>query len=225
MRRGNLKLPCHFPPEVKALSGLGLAQLRSISYHSSVDCGTNTFHSVSTELGRYIQQVQPGGCIRTVTESFSHHVWHSKNVKRLSKSDWPRLGTRAAWPSSPSLLESMEMARRGLTPSPFVKPEPVDDRIGLAEFNSNVDLRARLISQQVVGIRADKKVPKSFLGHFRYRYGFLILTAAYNLPAGLVRYLTGQWISDPHSLWLRRKCYFKSYLKSTTPFRRSIGPW
>jgi hypothetical protein len=123
------------------------------------------------------------------------------------------------------------MARRGFTPEAlYPSPNPVKHRITTAQFNSDVELRARLVSYQVIGIRSDIEVPKKFLGHFKYRWGFLILVCQYNLPAQLVRFLTGQWIRNPHNLWLREKYSFKKFLKKTdwrrfAPASPQIGPW
>lgn len=226
-RRGPLKVPDHFPEVVKRLSRLTKSQLRDTVYW----CHTNerTDYSLNQRLISYIRQVQPGGCIRTVNRNLSVHLRQSELVKPLPVSDWPRLGTRAAWPSTPTLIESLEMGRRGLAPEPIkTVREPVKYRITRAHFNSDVGMRARLISHQIVGIRSDIEVPKKFLGYFSYRWEFLILSVRHNLPAGLVRFLTGQWIRNPHNLWLREKYSFKNFLKKTDhrAFGSQIpGPW
>jgi hypothetical protein len=64
----------------------------------------------------------------------------------------------------------------------------------------------------VIGIRADVSIPKKFFGHFRYRWGFLILTSP-AIPGPLVRFLTGIWLTAPYSLWLGQAVTFKQYLK------------
>lgn len=222
VRRGNLKLPAHFPPEVVSLTSLTKSQLRSRAFYVTGE--TLNYSKPNRRTVEYIKQVLPGECIRSVYGSVAVHEWQRKMVKPLSESDWPRLGTKPAWPSTPTLSESLEMARRGLSPRAIYKPNPAQHGISVAEFNSNVGLRANLINQQIVGVRSDIKVPKRFLGHFRYRWNFLILTSP-QLPSGLVRFLTGLWIRNPHNLWLREKCRFKSYLKSCTPTRRTVGPW
>jgi hypothetical protein len=225
-RRGRLYLPSYLPAEVRVLSKLSTAQLRRCIYPPLED-DTN-LRCLSHETVDYVHRVFPGGRLRTVDPDISVHVRQRKAVKPACESDWPRLGTRAAWPSSPTFAEMLAMGLRGETPLPMQKPLPAINRLRLSEFNSSVALRARLISKQVLGIRSDIEVPKKFLVHFRYRWNFLILAAPYNLPAGLVRFLTGQWIANPHNLWLREKCSFKNFLKKTETTgltSRLIGPW
>jgi hypothetical protein len=224
LRRGRLYLPRHFPSEVKALASMSIGESTRLAFQLFT-IGKQSDPVLSKSWVEYIHRVLPGGCIRTVHGDFSVHKWHSEHVSRLRKSDWPRLGTRRAWPSTPTLIESMEMACRGSTPRAFYRPQPVKNRVSLAEYNSNVALRAKLIGQQIVGIRSDVKVPKDFLRHFRYRWNFLILVTPYKISAALVRFLTSQWIRNPHSLWLREKVYFRSYLKGYSPIRSIPGPW
>jgi hypothetical protein len=226
-RRGRLYLPANFPSEVRRLSKLTTGQLRETVYWFKASTGVR--NRTNRSAANYIHQVMPGGCIRTVNGDISVHERQSELVKPLPTSDWPRLGTRSCWPSSPSFAEMMAMGRRGITPLPF---EPSHDRasrcVTLACFNSNAELRARIISQQIVGIRSDIEVPKKYLGYFRYRQNFLILTGSYRMPIGLVRFLTGQWIRNPHNLWLRRKLTFKKFLKvsEVTGFTCvPPGPW
>jgi len=69
-----------------------------------------------------------------------------------------------------------------------------------------------VVLTNVVGIRADLKVPKKFLGYFRYRWGFLILTGA-RLPTSLIRFLISQWITNFSSCWLEKQVRFRYYLK------------
>lgn len=71
--------------------------------------------------------------------------------------------------------------------------------------------------RHIVGIRSDIEVPEKFSGYFRYSRGFLILTAPYNLPIGLARFLLGRWAEDPTSLWLEWYGTLKKYLREV-PF-------
>jgi hypothetical protein len=74
-------------------------------------------------------------------------------------------------------------------------------------------LTKRICSRHIIGVRSDVSVPEQFLGHFRYRQGFLILTSPYSLPSGLARFLISQWVTDPHSLWLEWFGTLKQYLR------------
>lgn len=227
VRRGRLWLPDHFPEVVRRLSNMTKSQVRASIFWVKPDYGTNYF--LEKKLVSFVHQVLPGGHIRTVNTSSRVHAMQSEKVKPLPTSDWPRLETRSAWPSSPTIAELLEMSRRGITSLPLrTKCIPAKDRITLAQFNSLADLRARLINRQIVGIRSDILVPGKFLGYFEYRWGFLILKVRYNLPTGLVRFLTGQWIRNPHNLWLREKYSFKTFLKKTgqSSFGCTVpGPW
>lgn len=79
---------------------------------------------------------------------------------------------------------------------------------------SDIKLATLICARHIVGVRSDLEVPPRFLGYFRYRRGFLILTVRYSLPAGLVRWLLSLWAVDPHSLWLEWFGTLKSYLKA-----------
>jgi len=226
-RRGRLYLPQHFPREAHALSELTTGQLRNSVYRFKA-CDSARY-TIDDRVRNFVHRVFPDGQIRTVSGNFTAHFRQSRIAKRLPESDWPRLGTRPAWPSSPSLVEVMTMGRSGKVPEPLVKfREPVKHRISKAEFQRNADLRCRIVATNVVGIRSDVKVPDQWLGYFRYRWNFLILAVPYNLPRGLVRFLIGQWIRCPHNLWLQDKCTFRTFLKSTDRARfprGRPGPW
>jgi len=226
-RRGRLYLPSYFPAEVRALSNMTTSQLRNSVYWFKASDGAR--YRLKKSTVNFIHQIKIDGYIRTGYGSSSVHKRQSELSKILPESDWPRLGTRAAWPSSPTFVEMLAMSRRGHTPLPVNRGSCRASRpITLAHFNSSAEVRAQIVSRQIVGIRSDVKVPEKYLGHFRYRWGFLILTGAYRMPIGLVRFLTGQWIRNLHNLWLREKTPFKKFLKSTeiTSLRRvSPGPW
>jgi len=226
-RRGRLYLPAHFPPEVQALSSLGKTQLRNAAFALTAQ---NAGHrSLDKRTSDFVRQVYPDGQIRTCTGKLPVHLRQKSKVLPCSESDWPRHGTRAVWPSTPTLIESVDMAARGLTPLAINRrSEPVKHRISLAQFNSLAGLRARVINTNIVGIRSDVEVPEKYLGYFRYRWGFLILNCGYRMPTGLVRFLTAQWIKGPHNLWLRDKCSFKNFLKKSdfrTYSPEIPGPW
>jgi len=210
-RRGRLRLPLSFPKEIRELSELTTGQLRHAVYRVCSSYGSH--YVIDHRIVRYIQQVLPGVC-RLVRPNVDLHAWQSRVAKPLKSEDWPRLGARPAWPSSPTFNEMLEMQRAGLQPISMLRPPVRLGHVTVSEFNDNAGLRARLVAKQVVGIRSDVGLPRIFLDRFRYRRGFLILTVRYNLPAGLVRFLTGQWIRNPHNLWLREKVSFKHYLKN-----------
>lgn len=213
-RRGKLNLPSYFPPEVKALSNLTKSQLRnrlwSVNSNSDIGCGPNR------STTNFIKKVLPFGELRTTRGSATADMANRERVKSLPKSDWPRVSGRAAWPSSPTFTEMLEMSRAGITASGLSKiVTPCNTRLSLAQYNENAVLACRIVSNQVIGIRSDMKVPEKFLPYFRYRWNFLILTVN-RIPPGLARFLTGQWIRNPHNLWLRDKCSFRNFLKNTS---------
>jgi hypothetical protein len=86
-------------------------------------------------------------------------------------------------------------------------------RVSRHQLNSSSELAKRIVRRHIVGIRSDIEVPKKFLGHFRYRCGFLILTAP-TLPIGLARFLLARWCIDPTSLWLEWFGTLKMYLRA-----------
>lgn len=69
-----------------------------------------------------------------------------------------------------------------------------------------------IIRRQVIGVRSDTAVPQRYREYFRYRWNFLILTAP-RIPIGLARFLAGQWLTKPSSLWLERKESLKKFLR------------
>lgn len=227
VRRGRLRLPRDFPPEVRALSELTTSQLRQTVYANLAD--DRVTYRADSSVINFVHQVMPDGRLRTVNVDNAVHVWQRKHTRVLPQQDWPRLGTRPAWPSSPSIMESIEMARRGLVALPVNKKRrAVENHIRLSELNGNAELRARIVAKNVLAIRSDVKVPAKWLGHFHYRWNFLILTGSYKMPVGLVRFLIGQWARNPHNLWLQDKTSFKSYLKKTDRARFPCfhpGPW
>jgi len=171
----------------------------------------------------FCRRVYPNGRVRTgYKDSFVHGVQKSA-AQSLPKADWPRDSRgRSAWPSSPNFNEILEMSRRGVTTA---EPKSLGGFIpvSFSEFNCFSELIIRTVSRSVIGIRADVKVPAKWLGLFRYRWNFLILTAP-RLPIGLARFLVGKWLTDPYSLWLERRESLKSYLRKVPEsiFNRSV---
>jgi len=146
------------------------------------------------------------------------HQSQRLRVRPLKSSDWPRSLLGPSWPSFPSITEWLGMLRRGI--DPFERPElKVPEghsgytRVSRGELRENPVLAARIVSNVIVGIRSSIEVPGKFLRFFRYSQNFLILTATYAIPIGLVRFLLGQWCVNPFSLWLRRQSTLKQYLR------------
>jgi hypothetical protein len=112
----------------------------------------------------------------------------------------------------------MEMLRKGIDPFErriYSNPEGHMGltRVSRRELNEDIGLATRIVKFQIVGIRSSVEVPRKFLKYFRYRENFLILVVRHNLPAGLVRFLLGQWCVAPYSLWLRRAVLLRIFLK------------
>jgi len=155
----------------------------------------------------------PPGFIRIKCGSMTVFRSQSRAVKKLPEAAWPTVSGRPAWPSTPTITEWLEMLRRGSKRSSELFVERGKTvRSTIREFNSNIELAKRVIHRQIIGVRADVSIPSKYLGCFRYRWGFLILTAPY-LPAGLARFLASIWCTDPYSLWLERKVTLKQYLR------------
>jgi len=158
------------------------------------------------------------GSIWTGASTNAVHQSQRLAVKPLKSSDWPSDPLGPSWPSFPSIGEWMGMLRRGV--DPFERPElktPVGEsgfaRSSRREVSENHFLATLIVSNVIVGVRSSVEIPTKFRGYFRYRQNFLILTVTYRLPIGLVRFLIGQWVKMPYSLWLRRAVSFKQYLK------------
>lgn len=86
-------------------------------------------------------------------------------------------------------------------------------RVSRGELRENPALAARIVANNIVGLRSSVEVPRKFLGYFRYAQNFLILVVRHSLPIDLVRFLLGQWTKSPYSLWLRRAVFLRSYLR------------
>lgn len=168
------------------------------------------------ETALQIRQGLPAGSVRT---GYNDNVvaWRqATGVRKLRPQDWPSICGKPAWPSSPSFNEWLEMCRRGAKSSGDIAPTIPSGRtcrVRLGQFNDFRELVVRVASTQIVGVRADVEVPQKFWGSFRYRWGFLILTAPC-LSIGLARFLVGRWCTDPCSLWLARRVTLKQYLRA-----------
>lgn len=146
------------------------------------------------------------------------HRSHRLTVRPLKSTDWPKDHLGLSWPSYPSIPEWMGMMRRGIDPAaqPCYKAVEAHSgytRVSRSEVSSNCFLATKIVTNAIVGIRSSVAIPSVFRRYFRYRENFLILTANYMLPIGLVRFLLGQWCKAPYSLWLRRAVPLKKFLR------------
>jgi hypothetical protein len=182
-------------------------------YHA--DSLVNTVDDRTRELFRAFRthgNIWTGACDNAV------HRSQRLSVKPMKSSDWPRDPLGPSWPSFPTITEWLEMLRRGI--DPFERKEykiPSGDsgytRVSRGELHSNCVLATRIVSNVIVGIRSSTEVPGKYLPYFRYGHGVLLLACSYALPIGLVRFLLGRWCVAPYSLWLRRQCTLKQYLR------------
>lgn len=115
----------------------------------------------------------------------------------------------------------MELVSKGASPCDEGRQSGKTRRVSRRELNESSALAIRIVRRHVIGLRSDIEVPKQYLGYFRYRRGFLILTAP-RVPIGLARFLLGQWCTAPHSLWLEWHGTLKQYLREV-PFHLLDG--
>jgi len=208
-RRGRLHLPNRFPEPVKALRYLSRAQITQVAYW--VNPSMSSRCTVSDHTASIIHQIAPGMMWTDTRRTPSDAM--AEVVKRLPQQLAPRVA-RPVWPSSPDLFEIMEMSRRGKATLFLDKiPLTVKDCLTKSRVADDIRLASRIVRQQIVGVRTAVGVPIQWIGYFRHRYGFLILSTRHNIPSGLVRFLIGQWIKTPTSLWLVEPCPFKIFLR------------
>jgi hypothetical protein len=182
-------------------------------YHSN--SVVNIAHGYIRDL---LHQAKLGGRIWTGSCDNTAHRSQRLVVRPLKSSDWPCDPQGPSWPSSPSITEWTEMLRKGIDPfSRDYYRNPSGHlsytQVSRGELNRNCFLATLIVRNNFVAIRSSTAVPSKFTGYFRYRQNFLILTGTYSIPIGLVRFLIGQWITNPYSLWLRRAVLLKTFLR------------
>lgn len=209
VRRGKVKFPSRFPLEIHGLSDIGKSNVEKAIYVNV----NRIYSSADSGLYNFVRQVLPGGQVSTVNGKVSDHMANAFKVKSLPAKDWPRLVTRSAWPSSPTVSELLMMMRRGISPLPFEKGFRVLNPVTLGDVKKDHLLATQIVLSQIVGIRSTVKIPEKFLPYFRYRWNFLILSTPWKIPIGLVRFLIALWKTNPSVVWLRHKMFFKYYLK------------
>jgi hypothetical protein len=181
-------------------------------YHS--DSIVNIADSYIHDLCR---EVLPHGTLWTGACDNAAHRRQRLAVLPLKRLSWPSDLLGPSWPSFPSFTEWMEMLRKGVSPlGRTALEEPTTSgytRVSRVELRENPALASRIVTNVIVGVRSSTEVPAQYWKYFRYRQNFLILVVTHKLPIGLVRFLIGRWCVAPYSLWLRRKCTLKSYLR------------
>lgn len=207
-RRGRLNLPRRLGSSALRLSQLSKYQLRYVAYW--VNPSMSLLCGVDRATEQTMHRIAPG-MVWTVTGDTP--VYASQEVvSRLPGKLVPR-SARAAWPSAPDLFEIMEQSRQGRCALRLDKiPLTVNNHLTKRDVSDNIRVASRIVRRQIVGVRINVKVPEKFLGYFRRRHGFLILSTRHNLPSGLVRYLISRWIQWPTSLWLVMPCSFRRFL-------------
>jgi hypothetical protein len=175
-------------------------------------------NTVDDNTRKWFREFLVHGTVWTGACDNAVHRSQRLRVKPLNSLEWPSDPLGPSWPSFPSIPEWMEMLRRGI--DPFERPElktPLGisgyTRVPRDELRSNYVLATRIVSNVIVGVRSSTEVPGKYLKYFRYGHGFLILACTHALPIGLVRFLLGRWCVSPYSLWLRRQCTLKQYLR------------
>jgi hypothetical protein len=111
------------------------------------------------------------------------------------------------------------MFRRGITPSdqlwdPILAGHASKDKIPSRKVLPSYS--ASTVSNYVIGIRADIEVPKTLLGHFRYRWGFLILKQYGHFPKPLVKWLSNRWKEDFSAMLLKYPYRYSEALRRIT---------
>lgn len=141
---------------------------------------------------------------KQITQSVSL-LGQASSVQRLKKHQWPRdLSGGLAWPTFPTFMESWEILARGKVPRHV--STPAREKLSNWKLPSKrvlPGMMVRTISNMVIGVRATVTVPRKFLAHFKYRWGFLILNRNRPIPNDLARFLASQWKSDISEMFLK----------------------
>jgi len=209
-RRGKFNLPSKYQNLVYEVRSLTKSQIRNklflVKPGSSLEC--ELFQSTFEYANKLLTK-----CIWKTPSNSAESMARLVDTHRLAKKDVPRI-TRKLWPSFPSTSEVVTgMSRSGKTPSGLWTPRfrashPVTPAIARA-----LPAEATRMINNVIGIRSTVYVPAKFLSWFKLRDGILFLTVRYDLPIGLVRFLTSEWIKCPFNLWLKVPVRYKYYLR------------
>jgi len=206
-------IPVHQSPKLLARKlGIPVGQIKSVRQDYWIDANSPLL-TLEKDMQKSIRECFTHGSVRCANTNISVQQNQMGKVLPLPKRYWPRTNRGAAWPSSPTFQEWLEMSRKGITLPGTLDRGPGTTRVSFREFNSNIELAKRIVTNNVIGVRADLELPDKYLKHFRYRWNFLILTTPWDIPAGLARFLASCWITKPTSLWLEDRRSLRSYLR------------
>jgi len=215
-RRGRLRLPKHFPTEVRDLENLSKAQIRETMYW--LKANTSTAFPLKQRDYRFVTQ-HSAVPIWNRNSQRDFHMANTVGLRRLCKRDAPRI-SRALWPSAPSFSEMIEGTRRQVfnfaSGTKYGFRRTAKDCITRQALSNDIRLATRIVANNVVGIRSSVRLPEEFLPWFRHRHGFSILSTRNRIPSGLVRFLLAQWKICPTNLWLVEHCPLRIFLRRHT---------
>jgi len=210
--RGSLRLPRRYPDTVRYLTRFSKTKLVSVCFWCKPDHGTS--HYLSGNASSFFHRVLRGKI--WTHDSATLPSTKDQNVTRLTRKHAPG-GARAVWPSTPDAFEAVAMTQLG---KPIRGPPSykltVKHCLTRRAVSDDIRLASRIVRQCIIGVRSSVRVPSNFTKYFRGRHDFLVLSTRYNLPAGLVRFLIGQWVRCPTSLWLVQPCNFRTFLRMHT---------
>jgi hypothetical protein len=150
--------------------------------------------------------------VRASMRCIEDHLQQSSEALPLRKNDWPSRNGRPAWPSFLTPNECRMAIKKGVSPFPMSRTSGWTHRVPYRQAMKDKVFQRDIVGWNVIGIRSDVKVPRCYLRYFRYRWGFLILTAT-TIPIRLARFLLDVWKRDLRSLWLQRAVPFKKFLR------------
>lgn len=215
-RRGRLRLPKHFPTEVRDLENLSKAQIRETMYW--LKANTSTAFPLNQRDYRNVTQ-HSAVPIWNRNSQRDFHMANTVGLRRLGKRDAPRI-SRALWPSAPSFSEMVEGTRRQVynfySGTKYGMRYTATNCITRQALSDDIRLASGIVANNIIGIRSSVRLPEEFLPWFRHRHGFSILSTRYKIPSGLVRFLLAQWKVCPTNLWLVEHCPLKIFLRRHT---------
>jgi hypothetical protein len=212
-RRGSLRLPKHFPAQVRDLMKLSKTQIREQMYW--LKANTSTAFPLNQRNYAFVTQLSAVPIWNRGSQG-DFHTANAVGLARLGKRDAPRSAKRL-WPSAPSFSEMLEGVRRNVyncsSSTKYGIRFRAKSSITKQDLSNDIRLATRIVSNNVVGIRSSVRIPEEFLLWFRHRHGFSILSVRSRLPSGLVRFLLAQWVICPTNLWLVEHCPLKIFLR------------
>jgi hypothetical protein len=139
------------------------------------------------------------------------------SVPRLKRHEWPLSGH--AWPTYPTLNESWAAMVTGKFPLHLNKAATSETFLRSKRPTKQVKpgTSERVLSYYVIGIRADIEVPRTLLGYFKYRWGFLILRRHCSFNRNLTKFLSRLWKTDHTGMFLREPIRYNDALRCIPP--------